>query len=49
VHFFGYVIPVGAPEVTNNRGGTPWWDVLVANGVDVPSTPTPPRTRCRWS
>jgi hypothetical protein len=48
VHFFGYVIPVGAPEVTNNRGGTPWWDVLVANGVDVEvyripgNFPTPP-------
>lgn len=48
VHFFGYVIPVGAPEVANNRGGTPWWDLLEENGVDVEvyripgNFPTPP-------
>ncbi len=48
VHFFGFVIPVGAPEVTNNRGGTPWWDVLSDHGVDVEvyrvpgNFPTPP-------
>jgi predicted AlkP superfamily phosphohydrolase/phosphomutase len=35
VHFFGYVIPTSAPEVVNNRGGIPWWDVLVDHGVDV--------------
>jgi len=48
VHFFGYVIPVSAPEVVNNRSGVPWWDVLEANGVDVEvyrvpgNFPTPP-------
>jgi len=48
VHFFGYVIPLGAPEVENNRGGTPWWDVLTEHGVDVEvyripgNFPTPP-------
>jgi predicted AlkP superfamily phosphohydrolase/phosphomutase len=35
LHFFGYVIPVSAPELTNNRGGTPWWDLLTDAGVDV--------------
>jgi predicted AlkP superfamily phosphohydrolase/phosphomutase len=35
LHFFGYVIPLGGPELVNNRGGTPWWDVLVEGGVDV--------------
>jgi predicted AlkP superfamily phosphohydrolase/phosphomutase len=34
-HLFGYVFPIGAPEMTNNRGGTPWWDVLVDHDVDV--------------
>jgi predicted AlkP superfamily phosphohydrolase/phosphomutase len=29
------VIPLGAPELTNTRSGTPWWDVLVAHGVDT--------------
>jgi predicted AlkP superfamily phosphohydrolase/phosphomutase len=33
--FFGYVIPLSPPEMKNNRGGTPWWDVLVEHGVDV--------------
>jgi predicted AlkP superfamily phosphohydrolase/phosphomutase len=48
VHFFGYVIPTSAPEVVNNRGGIPWWDVLVDHGVDVEvyripaNFPTPP-------
>jgi predicted AlkP superfamily phosphohydrolase/phosphomutase len=48
IHFFGYVIPIGAPEVANNRGGTPWWDVLVERDVDVEvyripgNFPTPP-------
>ncbi|MDH3211917.1 MAG: alkaline phosphatase family protein [Myxococcales bacterium] len=48
VHFFGYVIPTSAPEVVNNRGGTPWWDVLTEHGVDVEvyripgNFPTPP-------
>jgi predicted AlkP superfamily phosphohydrolase/phosphomutase len=31
----GYVIPVSGGDVGNNRGGTPWWDVLVGHGVDV--------------
>jgi predicted AlkP superfamily phosphohydrolase/phosphomutase len=35
VRFFGYVIPLSAPEPINTRGGTPWWDVLVERGVDV--------------
>lgn len=48
VHFFGYVIPTSTPEVVNNRGGTPWWDVLTGHGVDVEvyripgNFPTPP-------
>jgi predicted AlkP superfamily phosphohydrolase/phosphomutase len=48
LHFFGYVIPTSAPEVVNNRGGTPWWDVLTDHGVDVEvyripgNFPTPP-------
>ena len=48
VHFFGYVIPIGAPEAVNNRGGTPWWDLLTEHGVDVEvyripgNFPTPP-------
>ncbi len=47
-HFFGYVIPTSTSEVVNNRGGTPWWDVLTAHGVDVEvyripgNFPTPP-------
>jgi len=35
LHFFGYVIPLGGSDPSNNRGGTPWWDLLVRNGVDV--------------
>jgi predicted AlkP superfamily phosphohydrolase/phosphomutase len=35
LHFFGYVIPVSAPELVNNRGGMPWWDLLTGAGVDV--------------
>jgi predicted AlkP superfamily phosphohydrolase/phosphomutase len=35
LEFFGWVIPVSAPEVVNTRSGTPWWDVLVAAGVDT--------------
>ena len=48
LHFFGYVIPTSAPEIVNNRGGTPWWDVLAEHGVDVEvyripgNFPTPP-------
>ena len=48
VRFFGWVIPLASPEVKNNRGGTPWWDVLVERGVDVEvyripgNFPTPP-------
>ncbi len=48
VHFFGYVIPISMPEVVNNRGGTPWWDILTRHGVDVEvyripgNFPTPP-------
>jgi predicted AlkP superfamily phosphohydrolase/phosphomutase len=35
LNLFGYVIPLSGGEVANNRGGTPWWDVLVDAGVDV--------------
>ncbi|HXV37840.1 MAG TPA: alkaline phosphatase family protein, partial [Myxococcota bacterium] len=35
VELFGYVIPLGGSDATNNRGGTPWWDALVEHGVDV--------------
>lgn len=35
LEFFGWVIPLAAPEIRNTRSGTPWWDVLVANGVDT--------------
>lgn len=35
LEFFGWVIPLGAPELTNTRSGTPWWDLLVAHGVDT--------------
>jgi predicted AlkP superfamily phosphohydrolase/phosphomutase len=48
VHLFGYVIPTSSPEARNNRGGTPWWDVLQAHGVHVEvyripgNFPTPP-------
>jgi predicted AlkP superfamily phosphohydrolase/phosphomutase len=48
LHLFGWVIPYGQPELINNRGGTPWWDVLAEHGVDVEvfripgNFPTPP-------
>jgi len=29
------VLPLGGSDAGNNRGGTPWWDVLVENEVDV--------------
>jgi predicted AlkP superfamily phosphohydrolase/phosphomutase len=35
LEFFGWVIPLSSPAVENTRGGTPWWDVLVAHGVDT--------------
>jgi predicted AlkP superfamily phosphohydrolase/phosphomutase len=35
LEFFGWVLPLSAPEIVNTRGGTPWWDVLVAHGVDT--------------
>jgi len=35
LEFFGWVIPLSGPEVVNNRSGTPWWDLLVAHGVDT--------------
>jgi predicted AlkP superfamily phosphohydrolase/phosphomutase len=35
LEFFGWVIPLSTPEVVNTRSGTPWWDVLVAHGVDT--------------
>ena len=35
LEFFGWVLPLSAPEIVNNRGGTPWWDVLVEHGVDT--------------
>ncbi len=48
LRLFGYVIPLSQPELRNNRGGTPWWDVLAEHGVDVEvfripgNFPTPP-------
>jgi predicted AlkP superfamily phosphohydrolase/phosphomutase len=35
LHFFGYVLPLGGSGPSNNRGGTPWWDMLVKNDIDV--------------
>jgi predicted AlkP superfamily phosphohydrolase/phosphomutase len=35
LEFFGFVLPLSSPEVVNNRGGTPWWDLLVAHGIDT--------------
>lgn len=35
LEFFGWVIPLSGPEIVNTRGGTPWWDLLVAHGVDT--------------
>jgi predicted AlkP superfamily phosphohydrolase/phosphomutase len=35
IDFFGWMIPISSPEVGNNRSGTPWWDVLVAHGVET--------------
>jgi len=35
IRFFGYVIPLSGGELVNNRGGTPWWDVLEGNGVEA--------------
>ncbi len=35
LHAFGWVIPLSSPEIVNNRSGTPWWDLLVAHGIDT--------------
>jgi predicted AlkP superfamily phosphohydrolase/phosphomutase len=35
LEFFGWVLPLSAPDVLNTRGGTPWWDVLTEHGVDT--------------
>ncbi|MBW1881152.1 MAG: alkaline phosphatase family protein [Deltaproteobacteria bacterium] len=35
LHFFGYHLPLTSPQPQNNRTGTPFWDPLVAAGVDV--------------
>ena len=35
LEFFGWEIPLSAPEIRNNRSGTPWWDLLVARGIDT--------------
>jgi predicted AlkP superfamily phosphohydrolase/phosphomutase len=48
LHLFGYVIPISGGDMENNRGGTPWWDMLLAEGHDVEvyripgNYPTPP-------
>lgn len=48
LRLFGYVIPISGGELDNNRGGTPFWDVLREGGVDVEvyripgNYPTPP-------
>lgn len=45
---FDYIIPLAVDEVSNNRGGTPFWDILIDAGVDVEvyripgNYPTPP-------
>ena len=35
VRLFGFVIPISGGDLENNRGGTPWWDVLKEHGVDI--------------
>jgi predicted AlkP superfamily phosphohydrolase/phosphomutase len=35
LEFFGWVIPLSSPEIVNTRSGTPWWDLLVAAGIDT--------------
>jgi len=35
LELFGWVIPLSSAETRNTRSGTPWWDVLVANGIDT--------------
>ena len=35
LHLFGYVLPIGGSDAGNNRGGTPWWDVLIENEIDT--------------
>jgi predicted AlkP superfamily phosphohydrolase/phosphomutase len=35
LELFGWVLPLSSPEVKNNRSGTPWWDRLVAAGIDT--------------
>ncbi len=48
IDFFGWKIPTSTPEVVNNRGGIPFWDVLKQRGVEaevyrIPGNfPTPP-------
>lgn len=48
LNLFGYALPVSSPEILNNRSGTPFWDILKDNGVDVEvyripgNYPTPP-------
>ena len=35
LHLFGYVLPLGGSDAGNNRGGTPWWDILIENEIDT--------------
>lgn len=35
LELFGWVLPLATHTVANTRGGTPWWDLLVARGVDT--------------
>jgi len=48
LRLFGFVIPISGGDMSNNRGGTPFWDVLRDAGVDVEvyripgNYPTPP-------
>lgn len=35
LEFFGWAIPLSSPEIVNTRSGTPWWDLLVAQGIDT--------------
>lgn len=35
LRLLGFVIPISGGDMSNNRGGTPFWDVLHQHGVDV--------------
>lgn len=35
IEIFGYYLPIGGETPMNNRGGTPFWDLLHDAGIDV--------------